>query len=116
MRRELVPSVSNVTHAVMPDKLKFLIPPVIAHAVFAAMVLLSATGPDQVCAAEPSPFPLRPAGSSFTAKSPLTLHVPSPDWRDQIIYFLVTDRFNDGDPSNNDLAAGECAGHFLTIL
>jgi len=30
------------------------------------------------------------------------LHVPSPDWRDQIIYFLMIDRFADGDPSNND--------------
>ncbi len=38
---------------------------------------------------------------------PLKLHVPSPDWRDQIIYFVMTDRFNDGDPSNNDQGAGE---------
>lgn len=30
------------------------------------------------------------------------LHVPSPDWQDQIIYFLMIDRFNDGDPSRND--------------
>lgn len=29
------------------------------------------------------------------------------DWRDQVIYFVVTDRFNDGDPSNNDQGAGE---------
>ena len=36
-----------------------------------------------------------------------TLHVPSPDWRDQIIYFIMIDRFNDGDPSNNDQGAGE---------
>ena len=35
------------------------------------------------------------------------LHVPSPDWRDQIIYFVMTDRFDDGDPSNNDQGAGE---------
>lgn len=35
----------------------------------------------------------------------LNLHVPSPDWREQIIYFAFTDRFNDGDPSNNDLGA-----------
>ena len=35
------------------------------------------------------------------------LHVPAPDWRDQIIYFAVTDRFNDGDPSNNDQGAAE---------
>ncbi|MDF2154553.1 alpha-amylase family glycosyl hydrolase [Vibrio sp. CAU 1672] len=36
----------------------------------------------------------------------LNLHVPSPDWREQIIYFAFTDRFNDGDPSNNDQGAG----------
>lgn len=34
-------------------------------------------------------------------------HVASPDWRDQIIYFLMIDRFNDGDPSNNDQGANE---------
>lgn len=34
------------------------------------------------------------------------LHVPSPDWRDQIIYFLMIDRFADGDPSNNDQGVG----------
>ncbi len=39
----------------------------------------------------------------------LRLHVPSPDWRDQIIYFVVTDRFADGDPANNDQGAGEFA-------
>ena len=37
------------------------------------------------------------------------LHLPSPEWRDQIIYFLMTDRFDDGDPSNNDQHAGEFA-------
>ena len=35
------------------------------------------------------------------------LHVPSPDWRDQIIYFLMTDRFDNGDPANDDQHAGE---------
>ncbi|MBL8329394.1 MAG: hypothetical protein JNJ71_11115 [Rubrivivax sp.] len=38
---------------------------------------------------------------------PGPLHVPSPDWRDQVIYFLLTDRFADGDPRNNDQGAGE---------
>lgn len=33
--------------------------------------------------------------------------VKSPDWRDQVIYFVLTDRFADGDPSNNDQGAGE---------
>jgi glycosidase len=37
----------------------------------------------------------------------LKLHVASPDWRDQIIYFAVTDRFADGDASNNNQGAGE---------
>lgn len=35
------------------------------------------------------------------------LHVASPDWRKQIVYFLMIDRFNDGDPSNNDQGADE---------
>jgi len=30
-----------------------------------------------------------------------------PDWRDQIIYFAMIDRFDDGDPRNNDQGAGE---------
>ncbi len=42
------------------------------------------------------------------AQTPL-LHVPSPDWRDQVIYFVMTDRFADGDPSNNNQGAGEYA-------
>src|SRR5688572_5461976 len=32
---------------------------------------------------------------------------PRPDWRDQVVYFLMLDRFDDGDPSNNDQRAGE---------
>ena len=35
------------------------------------------------------------------------LHVPSPDWQDQILYFIVTDRFMDGDTTNNDQGVGE---------
>ncbi len=32
---------------------------------------------------------------------------PSPeDWRDENIYFIFTDRFNDGDPSNNNAESG----------
>ena len=37
------------------------------------------------------------------------LHVDSPDWRDQVIYMLFIDRFDDGDPSNNDQGFGEYA-------
>lgn len=35
------------------------------------------------------------------------LHVASPDWRDQVIYFVFTDRFSNGDPSNDDQGRGE---------
>lgn len=41
------------------------------------------------------------------AAPPLRLHVPSPDWRDAVIYFVVTDRFADGDAANNDQGRGE---------
>ncbi|MCB1571920.1 MAG: hypothetical protein KDI72_13010, partial [Xanthomonadales bacterium] len=33
--------------------------------------------------------------------------MPSPDWRDQIMYLAMIDRFDDGDPSNNDQGANE---------
>ena len=55
----------------------------------------------------PGAFAATSAATTATNSASLKLHVPSPDWRDQIIYFLVTDRFNDGDPANNDLGAGE---------
>ena len=48
------------------------------------------------------------AGLAAAAEpAPGPLHVPSPDWRDQVIYFVMTDRFADGDASNNDQHAGE---------
>ncbi len=37
----------------------------------------------------------------------LKLHVPSPDWHDQVIYFVLTDRFDDGNPRNNEQGLGE---------
>lgn len=36
-----------------------------------------------------------------------TLHVASPDWRDQVIYFVMTDRFANGDATNDDQGGGE---------
>ncbi|HSB21203.1 MAG TPA: alpha-amylase family glycosyl hydrolase [Anaeromyxobacteraceae bacterium] len=35
------------------------------------------------------------------------LHVPSPAWEDQVIYMVMTDRFADGDPANDDQGKGE---------
>jgi len=43
--------------------------------------------------------------NALAAEGPL--QVSSPDWRDQVIYFVLTDRFADGDPANNDQGAGE---------
>lgn len=51
------------------------------------------------------PWTLRAAGAAGQAAAPL--HVPSPDWREQVIYFVMTDRFDDGDPANNDQHADE---------
>lgn len=43
------------------------------------------------------------AWSSGAATASRAAGFPSPaDWRDQNIYFIFTDRFNDGDPSNNN--------------
>lgn len=55
-----------------------------------------------------SPVPLLALVLTVSAcGSNRVLNVPSPDWRDQVIYFVLTDRFRDGDPSNNDMGAGE---------
>ena len=35
------------------------------------------------------------------------VHVASPDWRDQIVYFLLTDRFAEGDAAISDQGHGE---------
>lgn len=35
------------------------------------------------------------------------LVVPSPDWRDQVVYFAMIDRFANGDRANDDQGAGE---------
>jgi glycosidase len=35
--------------------------------------------------------------------------ISSPDWGEQRIYFVLIDRFNDGDPTNNDFGQGEYA-------
>jgi hypothetical protein len=51
------------------------------------------------CSAVPPPRPSAPAISS---------PVPRPtDWRDQVIYFAMLDRFADGGPANNDQGLGE---------
>lgn len=49
------------------------------------------------------------ACASSTKKFSATndLHVASPDWSEQIIYFILTDRFYDGNPANSNQKKGE---------
>ena len=49
------------------------------------------------------------------AMSANAVSFPSPeDWRDENIYFIFTDRFNDGDASNNNSESGTGAAYAPT--
>ncbi|MBB6479276.1 alpha-amylase family glycosyl hydrolase [Spirochaeta isovalerica] len=43
----------------------------------------------------------------FDRDPDLEAHLPSPVWTDQIIYFALLDRMNNGDPGNDDQGYGE---------
>ena len=45
--------------------------------------------------------------ASACSKGPSNLHVPSPAWEEQVVYFVMTDRFANGDPTNDDQKKGE---------
>ena len=45
--------------------------------------------------------------SDDNPQPPLVLNVASPEWQEQIVYFVMTDRFNDADATNDDQHAGE---------
>ncbi|MEO8673605.1 MAG: alpha-amylase family glycosyl hydrolase [Tahibacter sp.] len=45
--------------------------------------------------------------ATIVAPRDASLHVASPDWRDQIIYFAMIDRFDNGDRRNDDQGTGE---------
>lgn len=68
------------------------------------MFMLSACSPEKTRS-----FPPPPATEQANPNQPVSgeLQVPSPDWRKQIIYFLMIDRFNDGNSGNNDQGTGE---------
>lgn len=59
----------------------------------AAMLLV----PASAAAAVPQPECVQPQAGA----------TPPPDWRDQVIYFAMIDRFDDGDPGNSDQGQGE---------
>lgn len=80
-------------------------PTIPRHAALPLALALSALHPgDARAGAAPTPPDAAWPPVDNTAGA---LHVPSPDWRDQVIYFVLTDRFDDGDPRNNDQGAGE---------
>ena len=75
-----------------------------------ALAACSGDEPGNAVGAGVSPLagPLPEAGpEACAAGSGPLLHVASPDWSEQVIYMLMTDRFNDGDPTNNDQGYGE---------
>lgn len=45
--------------------------------------------------------------TNVNAKEMAPLTTASPDWREQIIYFVMIDRFNDGNAGNNNQSIGE---------
>jgi glycosidase len=83
----------------------FALPDALADAIAGAEAFLSAfVAPVPSVSMTVTPEPQAAATVALTSTLPAlpTLHVPSPDWREQIIYFVMTDRFADGDPANND--------------
>ncbi len=61
-----------------------------------------------VLAGCPKPVTPDDAGTDAgTTDAGLLLHVASPAWEEQVIYFVMTDRFANGDPSNDNQGKGE---------
>ena len=60
----------------------------------------------QACKTPIQPLTKDTSTQSLTNED-LLLHVPSPNWEDQVIYFLMIDRFEDGNPNNNDFGEQE---------
>ncbi|MGZ6142391.1 MAG: alpha-amylase family glycosyl hydrolase, partial [Myxococcales bacterium] len=52
-------------------------------------------------------FVLMAAFACSKTSSPGPLHVPAPVWQEQVVYFVMTDRFADGDKTNDDQKKGE---------
>jgi glycosidase len=75
-----------------------------ARARHALPLALSAAVACSSASSTPTPTP---SPTPTASPDPRKLHVPSPDWSEQIIYFVLVDRFSNGDPSNDDQAAGE---------
>ena len=68
--------------------------------------LLGALAGSGLVLAASAPGPIQ-AGTERGRPGEPVLHIPSPDWRDQVLYFVLTDRFANGDPTNDDQQRGE---------
>jgi len=55
--------------------------------------------------------PAAPGPASAAAAAPLA-PLPSRDWRDEVVYFVLVDRFADGDPSNDAAVDRSARGAF----
>ncbi len=57
--------------------------------------------PEGEISTTPNPLPQAGAEACAAGPDPL-LQVASPEWSEQVIYMLMIDRFDDGNPANND--------------
>lgn len=79
---------------------------------FFSLFILSSLCWGSSSGAEPAPLKTpecisdQPAAEIPSCVEGRLLHVKSPDWSEQIIYFLMIDRFNDGNIANNDFGHG----------
>lgn len=65
------------------------------------------------CSGAPRPATPPPSASIAPAAQPaITLIAPQRDWTDAVLYFVVLDRFADGDPGNNAGADRSAKGAF----
>ena len=71
------------------------------------MVLLPDSVADADTGVAPDTGDATEADTADTSGPGLMLHVPSPDWSEQVIYFVMIDRFDNGDATNDDQGAGE---------
>lgn len=78
-----------------------------AHQTYANAVLSGLQAPGGAALGDVS----LPSYSISTA--PLTLSTQVTDWRSRVMYFALTDRFNDGNPANNQFITSGDSDHIL---
>jgi glycosidase len=105
--QRIMPSTCGVLQARVPARQR-----VLRHASAGIACMLMLVSMHATHAVEPTPAP---AKKTIGTQSPIHKAVPGPaedapiqrDWRDEVLYFLMIDRFADGDPTNNNQGKGE---------